>query len=623
MESAMEEHNAASVPDFQVVIIGSGVAGAMVAYSLAQSNVRVLMLDAGGIVPDSLNRLELVRNFVFSGSKAPDTPFPAEIVAPQPAQDLATAGNNYYDQTPPERHPDKFKSFYERIVGGSTWHWQGINIRMLPRDFKMKSAYGVGFDWPINYDDLEPWYCLAEREMGVAGNDKQFEEVYGKRFGAYRSQRFPMPEIAPSYLDGVFSSVLQDKDFHFSYGPGGKEKGSVRLLVTTEPQARNSQPYDGRPACDGRTSCVPMCPSKARYEAVFHVEKALLAGAVLYEQSIVTRLEVGGNGNVDKVWYRRWTTGPKGEKQWVTPEKWVRGKIVVLAANGIESPKLLLLSNNIANRSRLVGKYLMDHPIKSSYALAPKPMFPYRGPQTTSEVAVLRDGDFRRHFAAFKTSLKNDGWSTVTGAPRGSDFGRSKCVDGNGKPLESNGTILDFVHNLDLFGSKLRNKINDHCTRQIVLNSACEMLPIESSQVSVSPEKDNLGIPRPKIDFKVDDETQYLRNCFKVAIALHKAIFDMMGIPPQDRCMNDAEINDLSKPLVFGGSGHIVGTTRMGADATNSVVDKDCRSHDHKNLFILGSSVFPTVSTANPTLTIAALALRAAEKIRRDLRLYR
>ena len=600
--------------DFDVVIVGSGIAGAFVAHALAKRRVKVLMIEAGGIVPDSLNRVGLVRNYLGSLTQAPDTPFPKNIVAPQPQQDLATAGNNYYVQ---DKTKDQFKSYYERLVGGTLWHWQGINVRMLPRDFKMHSNFGVGPDWPLSYDDLEPWYCLAEKETGVAGNDKQAEEIYNKRFGAYRSQPFPMPELSPSYLDGVFSSVIHDQQFSFFYGPGGKLQSSTRLAVTTEPQARNSQPYDGRPACDGRTTCVPLCPIKARYEAVFHVEKALLAGATLYEQAIVTRLEPGEDGRISKVWFRRWVMGPD-KRQWTTSETFVTGRIVVVAANGIETPKLLLLSQ-LGNESGLVGHYLMDHPIKASYALAPKPVYPYRGPQTTSEVSVLRDGDFRSHFAAFKTSLKNDGWATVTGAPRGGGFAPPSCKDPDGNPLESNGTILDFVHNGKLFGERLRNKVQDHCTRQIVLNSACEMLPIKDSQISLSSsEKDDLDIPRPRIDFKVDDDSQYLREAFRVVIGLHARIFDLMGVPKHDRCMNDADLKQ-NLPLAYGGSGHVVGTTRMGFHRHDSVVNKDCRSWQHPNLFIVGSSVFPTVSTANPTLTIAALALRAADEIARDL----
>jgi choline dehydrogenase-like flavoprotein len=577
-------------PEFDVVFVGSGVAGALAAYRLAQARYRVLMLEAGGVVPDSIGRLAMVNNFMTSPSKSPDSPFCGDnilAVQPNPVGD----GKNYYDYDPTKKS-DVFKSFYERVVGGSTWHWQGIYIRMLPNDFKTRSLYGVGFDWPITYDDLEPWYVEAEYEMGVAGNDKQIDEFFKPRFGAYRSRPFPMPELVPSYLDAQISNAI-----------GGKSFDGLPLRVTNVPHAINSQPYDGRPACDGHTSCVPLCPIKARYEAITHVEKAVRAGALLRTQAVVTHLELDPQRKrVVRVWYRH------GDEE---PE-WVSGRIVVLAANGIENPRILL-SSNAANSSDAVGRYLMDHPIKQSFALATRPLYPFRGPQTTSDIETFRDGTFRRSFAAFKTSIKNDGWATTpTGAPRGNLMPAQK-----GASERSPGTILDLVHNWNYFGTKLRDKMIDHAIRQVTLNSASEQLPLRENRITLSANKDPSGIPRPLIQYLVDDPRGYVRGSFRKIIQMHSFVFDQMGIPPGDRTMQADPDN---QPLQYGGSGHIMGTTLMGKDPKTSVVDKDCRAHDHHNLFILGSSAFPTSSTANPTSTIAALSLRAADTIKRQLR---
>ena len=281
----------------------------------------------------------------------------------------------------------------------------------------------------------------------------------------------------------------------------------------------------------------------------------------------------------------------------------------MLAANGIENPRILL-SSQAANSSDKVGRNLMDHPIKQSFALAPKHVYPFRGPQTTSDIAAFRDGDFRKRYAGFKTSIKNDGWSTTsTGAPRG-NFIPPKNPTGN---PNANGSILDFVENWGLYGSSLRNKIYDHATRQITLNSACEQLPLATNRVLLSTNKDGLGIDRPLIQYRLDND-DYVRACFKTVIDVHSWIFDRLGAT--DRVMQA----DTPDTVIYGGSGHIMGTTVMGDNPKTSVVDKDCRAHDHPNLFILGSSVFPTGATANPTSTVAALALRAAETIKRQLR---
>jgi glucose dehydrogenase len=254
----------------------------------------------------------------------------------------------------------------------------------------------------------------------------------------------------------------------------------------------------------------------------------------------------------------------------------------------------------------------MDHPIKQSFALARDRLYPFRGPQTTSDIAVFRDGPFRRHMAGFKTSIKNDGWSSTsanTSAPRGNSIPKPHPDN-----PDSAGTLLDFVVNQKLSGAELRNRLYDHATRQITLNTACEQLPIRENRVTLAKDKnDAFGLPRPQIHYRLYDDKNYLRNSFQTILKLHGLVFDRLGVGPNDRFMQE-------DPAVYSGSGHIMGTTIMGNDPKTSVVDKECRAHDHHNLFVLGSSVYPTGSTANPTSTIAALALRAAETIKKQLK---
>jgi glucose dehydrogenase len=466
---------------------------------------------------------------------------------------------------------------------------------MLPNDFRMSTLYGKGFDWPISYNDLERWYVDAEYEMGVAGSDAENTSYYQRRFGAFRSKPFPMPALAPSYLDKQIAAAINGKTL-----PGFR---AVPLQVNTVPHAINSRTYDQRPACEGYTSCVPLCPIKARYEAIVHVEKALKAGATLRTKAVVTKLQLDDNKrNVTRVFYKRWNG----------TEDRASGRIIVLAANAIENPRILLWSD-AANRSDAVGRYLMDHPIKQSYALARRPLYPFRGPQTTSDIGAFRDGPFRREFAGFKTSLKNDGWSSV-GAIITSPRGNIVPAAHPDKP-NSVGTVLDFVENEKLFGPDLQRRLREHATHQITLNTACEQLPIYDNRVTLANDKlDYFGIPRPVINYRLYDDQNYVARSFETILEVHKLVFKLLGVDDaKDQFLQEA-------PDAFGGSGHIMGTTIMGTDPAKSVVDKDCRAHDHPNLFILGSSVFPTSSTANPTSTIAALALRAAETIKTQLK---
>jgi glucose dehydrogenase len=594
---------------YDVVIIGSGVAGALAAYRLAKAKKKVLIVEAGGIAPESLGRWTMVQNYIASSAKAPDSPFCGEDILPvdpkidttkQPApyrfvQPNALNGANYYyyaPGTPNPANPNQFKSYYERVVGGSTWHWQAIYVRMLPSDFQMEKLYHVGKNWPISYKDIEPWYVDAEYEMGVAGSDQESKGYYERLFHAYRSKPYPMPALAASYLDKQVAAAID--------GASLRDFPGQRLKVNTVPHAINSIERQNRPACDGHTSCVPLCPTKARYEAIIHVEKALKEGAKLLTQCVVTKLEFEENNkSVKRVIYRRWD----GE------EDWVSGRIVVLAANGIENPRILL-SSGVTNDA--VGRHLMDHPIKQSYALAKKPLFPYRGPQTTSDISVFRDGPFRSEFAGFKTSIKNDGWSSVGNtitAPRGASI-PGPHPD---KPNQY-GTILDFVENQKQFGADLRMTLHEHATHQITLNSACEQLPLPENRVTLAPpdQLDGYGIPRPQITYSLYDPQNYVSKSFDTILKLHEFVFNKLGIPSGDQFLQ-------KEPGIYGGSGHIMGTTIMGDDAKSSVVNKDCRAHDYANLYILGSSVFPTSSTANPTSTIAALSLRAADAINKEL----
>src|SRR6266700_3751966 len=183
---------------FDVIIVGSGVAGALAADRLVKKGKNICIIEAGGYATDERNRELMLDYYVGSPSKATDAPFCGDsVLAEQPNPrrspdglniEKLPDGANYYYYPPDYATPndpqkrDKFLSYYERVVGGSTWHWQGIYVRMLPNDFKMHSKYGVGVDWPISYETLERWYGRAEKEMGVAGNDREMQDYYQKSF---------------------------------------------------------------------------------------------------------------------------------------------------------------------------------------------------------------------------------------------------------------------------------------------------------------------------------------------------------------------------------------------------------------------------------------------------------
>jgi choline dehydrogenase-like flavoprotein len=182
--------------------------------------------------------------------------------------------------------------------------------------------------------------------------------------------------------------------------------------------------------------------------------------------------------------------------------------------------------------------------------------------------------------------------------------------------------------NAALFGVDLAHKLNDIISRQFRIGFLVEQDPDPKNRVTLSSEfKDALGLPRPEISYNISD---YTRQAFVAAYRMRKLIFDKMGAtdfthrapdPSSDSPGRFEEIID-GQPvtLTYGGAGHIMGTYRMGENPKTSVVDSFQRSHDHSNLFLVGSGTFPTGGTANPTLTLSALALRTADKIVADLR---
>jgi choline dehydrogenase-like flavoprotein len=352
------------------------------------------------------------------------------------------------------------------------------------------------------------------------------------------------------------------------------------LTVKLTPQARNSRYYDGRPPCCGNATCVPICPIAAKYDATVHARKAVALGARILDSAVAHAIDVSPEGQVTQIRFLR----PDGTEQSAA------GRIFAIAAHGIETPKLLLISrtdalpNGVANSSGAVGRYLMDHPAQLSWALANEPLYPYRSPLENSGIEEFRDGDFRREHSAFRMAIGEEGWS-YPGTP----------------PDVLAGNLIDQ----GLLGQELVEAMNYQVARQVRFANLIEQMPLFENTVTPAwDQPDALGIPRPQIDYRLGEFTERARA---VAKQTAEQVFNALGV---------SEIHH--SDITFG-AGHIIGTYRMGSDPRTSVVDAQQRAHDHPNLFLLGSGTFPTAGTANPTLTIAALSLRSAAVMLNEL----
>ena len=623
---------AESCIECDVAIVGAGFAGALIAHELGKARKKVIVLEAGDGVPPNIN--DYMKRFYMATAKVPESPYTPEIFdADHKLKDPSTVNagrptvmsllpkGGFGDWTDPkqsyliQKGPRPFASTYDRVAGGTS-HWLGTCLRFVPADFRMKTNYPSVpqfVDWPIGYDDLNPWYGKAEEELGVSA-DVEEQKFLGIQFPA--NHKYPMPKIPSSLVDLAVADALKslsaDETKFLEM-----ETPPTQIRVRNLPAARNSQPYRNRRACAGNTNCIPICPIQAKYDPTITLNDATSTGFVrILDRTVASEIVVGENGRVSQVNFIRYAE-PK-------TNGCVKAKIYVIAANAIETPRLLLMSRNggrtakgVANSSDMVGRNLMDHPYYVAWGLTPTPVYPYRGPLITSGIGGLCDGPFRNKRGAFRVDIGNEGWNFVIGG-------------------DPNVTTLDFVNGMNrskanggqeaLFGKKLVESLNDKFTHQFRVGFLVEQTPDVENRVTLSSQfRDGLGLPRPEISYNLSD---YTRQGIVAAYRMKNLLFGKMGVKEfpveigkDDPTRFDELIDDKVVTLSYGGAGHIMGTCRMGAKKDNSVVNSDQQSWDHDNLYLVGSGTFATGATANPTLTLAALSLRTADKIlREDLR---
>jgi glucose dehydrogenase len=630
-----------------VAIVGSGFAGSLIAKELAQKLVetstgmrrlRVVILEAGPGVRPNINGF--MRNFYKASAKVPESPYPpafasapSDLAAGRPtALMLSATGWNkpehaYLDQSQEPGTPPTlpFKSTYERLAGGTS-HWMGLTPRLVPNDFRMKEQYKLPFpDWPIGYEDLMKWYEDAEKELGVSGDvaDHSFAGLtYSPGYA------FPMPRIPPSLFDQHVNETLSHftDDETTSLAFLGTAAPVTSLAVRSQPAARNSQPYKNRRACAGNTSCIPICPIQAKYDPTITLNEATNSGAKLMDRTVASKILVDANNRVSGINYITY----KDEAGPQTGTGCIKAKLYIVAANGIETPRLLLMSKNelnpngVANSSDMVGRNLMDHPQFLAWGLLPVQVFPYRGPLVTSAIGDLCDGPFRAQRAAFRISLGNEAWSATVGGLAGDphvttlDFINGVNLSGLNKKDSSK-----LADNSALIGTQLRDTLGNLISRQFRIAFAVEQSPDPNNRVTLSSALDALKLPRPKITYNLSD---YTKQGIATAFRLKNVIFKKLGAEDftitadTDPGGFDQVIDGKTVRLTYGGAGHVMGTYRMGDDPKTSVVDSFQRSHDHANLYLVGSGTFPTVGTANPTISLSALALRTADSIIKDFK---
>lgn len=518
------------------VVVGSGIIGSIVARRLAEAGASVLILEAGPRV----TRGEIVVRFRNSPRRSDwMSPYPPAPWAPHPI--YRPVPNNHIVQAGP--YP--YAAEYIRQVGGTTWHWAAHAWRNVPNDFKIKSLYGVGVDWPFGYDDLEPFYQEAEEIMGVSG---------APNTGSPRKKPFPMEPVAEPYAMRRI-----------------RERLAPEYRVVTNTTARNSRTYDGRPACCGNNSCQPICPIDAQYHGGLAAQSAVTAGVALLADANVYKLEHDPKGRISAALYY---DPDKGSHR-------VTAKTFIVAANGIESPRLLLLSTSdkfpkgLANSTDMVGRHLMDHPSTSLTFDADEDMWLGRGPQSPSSIGLMRDGAFRAEHAPYRL-----------------DFTNISRVDGATRALLAAG----------VYGDEFARRLRHSAARELNVKNVLEVLPDPDHRITLSDRKDAMGIPKPEAHYSIDDYTRKGHERSKRDFARIAELLGGTNLRP-------------SKEGDFANNQHICGTLSMGVDPKISVCDQWARAHDHENLYFAGTGVLPTCGTCNSTENGVAVALRTVRHI--------
>lgn len=510
-----------------VLIIGAGASGAAMAWSLAETKMHIVCLEQGGL----MNPLAY-----------PSTGRDWEA---RSTSDFATNPNvrGLPTDYPINEDDSPIKVANFNGVGGGTVLYAGHFPRFHPSDFRTKSLDGVGDDWPIDYNQLAPYYAENEKMTGVAGLNGD---------PAYPSDNAPrLPPLPLGDSGKVLAKGFNALGWH--WWP------SDTAIITED--------YDGRAGCINLGACGAGCAQGAKGSAdVTYWPHAQRAGVELRTRCRVREITVGDDGMATGARY----VNAKGE------EREIAAHVVVVACNGIGTPRLLLNSKSpqhpdgLANSSGLVGKSLMVHSNHATWGVMEEEIRWYKGPPS---LAVCEHWNYQDEGKDFL-----GGYSFMSQGPLPTDFATA------------------LVTNEGVYGTRLR-KWMAHYNHMAGLKIVGETLPQEENRVELADEPDALGLPLPKVTFSYCDND---RRLFRHAQAFMGRMLEAAG------AQNLYETESTA---------HLMGGCRMGDDPRTSVVGADGRSWDIDNLFVCDGSLFPTAGGVNPSMTIVANSLRIADRI--------
>jgi choline dehydrogenase-like flavoprotein len=527
------------------VIIGSGAAGGVMAKELSTNGFSVVVLEQGPYLTEndfSHNEIEVWTNHQLTNNPK---------VQPQT-----------FRKTEQDKAQTQYAVMYGRCVGGSSVHFTANYWRFHEIDFIERSKVGEVpgaslADWPIRYEDLEPYYTKVEWECGVSGL------AGASPFDPPRSKPYPMPPLPVKASGVIFERAARKLGYH----------------PFPAPMAILSQPRAGRSACVNCGFCLGFgCEVKAKSSTLATmIPVAETTGRCeIRANCYVHRIETDKNGRAMGAVYFDAKKNAHLQK----------AKAVVVCANGAETPRLLLLSassqfpQGLANSSGLVGKYMMPNMGTIVYATFDEPLNDYKG------FAVSR--------------IFHDFYEM--------DLQKTGIYGGGGLDARFDLTPIGFAAGAlppgtPTWGRDFKKALNHNFTRTMEIFCHGTSLAVETNSFSLDPDlKDAWGVPALRMTFRDHPNDLKLAEWMK---ARAMEILDAAGA----KAKWGFPIQEQQFAV------HLLGTCRMGNDPKTSVINAEHRTHDVKNLFLCDGSSLVTSGRGQPTMTIQALAFRAADRI--------
>ena len=578
--------------EYDVIIVGSGAAGGMCAYVLACSGVRVLMLEAGrDYDPVSETPMfQLPRDAPMRGAGTPEKPF------------------GFYDATvdggwrvPGEPYSSAegadFMWWRARMLGGRTNHWGRISLRMGRYDYRPRSRDGLGFDWPMGYDDVAPYYDKTEALIGVYGSNEGLENTPSSSPGVLQPPPAPRAEelltrkacgerldipVIPSHL--AILTQPQDADrISRSLWPNN----AMAQRVTAESMR-------SRAACYYATPCGRGCSIKANFQSpTVLLPPALATGNLdIITDAMVREVTINAQGRATGVHYVDKTT---------RLDEHVSARVVIVAASACESARLLLNSksnlfpNGLGNGSGHVGKYVMDTV----------------GASVQGQVPALENMPPHNADGASAMHLYMPWWLYQEQARGRLDFARGYHIEfGGGRKMPGFGAFGGIESLTEgTYGQRFKEDCRRYYGSFLGFDGRGEMIPNDDCYCEIDPDQvDQWGIPTLRFHWKWSEhelnQARHMQRTFA-------GIIDAMG----GRVLSTIAEDGADAIMEPGRIIHEVGGAIMGDDPSRSVLNQFCQSWEVDNLFVPDGACFVSNADKNPTLSIMAIAWRASDYI--------